>query len=70
VVATGAEGAVGLLDAIARPEHDPQAVAALLAAYRSDPARALEDGRRARELAVARHDPDAVAARAERLLIP
>jgi glycosyltransferase involved in cell wall biosynthesis len=70
VVAAGAEGAAGLVDTIARPEHDPQAVAALLAAYRAEPARAQADGRRARELAVARHDPDAVAARAERLLTP
>jgi glycosyltransferase involved in cell wall biosynthesis len=70
VVAAAAEGATGLVELIARPEHDPQTVAALLADYRADPQRAQSHGRRARELAVARHDPDAVAARAERLLTP
>jgi glycosyltransferase involved in cell wall biosynthesis len=70
VVAAAAEGATGLVDAIARPEHDPRAVAALLAPYRADPSRARADGHRARELSLARHDPDAVAARAERVLTP
>jgi glycosyltransferase involved in cell wall biosynthesis len=74
VVATAAEGAAGLIEpgagAIASPEHDPLAVAVLLAGYRADPARAEAEGRRARELALARHDPDALAARAERLLTP
>jgi glycosyltransferase involved in cell wall biosynthesis len=70
VVAAAAEGATGLVDAIARPEHDPQAVAALLGAYRADPGRAQAHGRRARELAVARHEPDTVAVRAERRLTP
>jgi glycosyltransferase involved in cell wall biosynthesis len=74
VVATAAEGAAGLIEpgtgAIASPEHDAAAVAALLADYRADPARAEAEGRRARELAVARHEPDVVAALAERLLSP
>jgi colanic acid biosynthesis glycosyl transferase WcaI len=72
VVATAAEGAAGLIEpgtgAIATPEHDPAAVAALFAAYRADPARVAADGQRARALAVARHDSRAVAALAERLL--
>jgi glycosyltransferase involved in cell wall biosynthesis len=74
VVATAAEGAAGLIEpgtgAIASPDHDPAAVAALLAGYRADPSRADAEGRRARERAVARHAPEVVAARAERLLIP
>ena len=72
VVATAAEGAAGLLQpgtgAIAAPDHDAAAVCALLARYRGDPARALAEGRAARELAVARHDPAVVGERAERLL--
>jgi glycosyltransferase involved in cell wall biosynthesis len=74
VVATAGEGAAGLIEpgagAIAAPEHDPAAVAALLARYRADPALATAEGRRSRELAVAAHEPAAVAERAERLLTP
>jgi glycosyltransferase involved in cell wall biosynthesis len=72
VVATASEGAAGLVQpgtgAIATPDHDAEAVAALLAAYRADPARAHAEGRAARALAAARHDPAAVAERAEKLL--
>jgi glycosyltransferase involved in cell wall biosynthesis len=72
VVATAAEGATGLLQpgsgAIAEPDHDPASVCALLARYRNDPARALAEGRAARELASARHDPMRVGEQAEALL--
>jgi glycosyltransferase involved in cell wall biosynthesis len=72
VVATAAEGAIGLIQpgtgAIATPDHDASAVAALLAAYRADSERARAEGRAARELAAARHDPGQVAERAEALL--
>lgn len=72
VVATAAEGATGLIQpgtgAIAAPDHDAAAVCALLAGYRDDPARARADGRAARELAAARHDPAVVGERAEALL--
>lgn len=74
VVATAAEGASALIrpgtGAIAQPDHDAAAVAALLAAYRADPERRRAEGRAARELAAARHAPGAVAARAEALLLP
>jgi glycosyltransferase involved in cell wall biosynthesis len=73
VVATAAEGATGLIQpgtgAIARPDHDPVAVAALLASYRADPQLARGEGRAARELAASRHDPGAVAELAEALLL-
>jgi glycosyltransferase involved in cell wall biosynthesis len=72
VVATAAEGAAGLLQpgagAIAAPDHDEAAVAALLAGYRADPARAAAEGRAGRALAAARHDPAAVGERAEAIL--
>jgi glycosyltransferase involved in cell wall biosynthesis len=72
VVATAAEGATGLIEpgtgAIAAPDHDSAAVCALLAGYRADPERARAEGRAARELAAARHDPAVVGARAEALL--
>jgi glycosyltransferase involved in cell wall biosynthesis len=73
VVATAAEGATGLIQpgtgAIATPDHDAAAVAALLAGYRADPQLARTEGRAARELAATRHDPEAVAERAEELLL-
>jgi hypothetical protein len=43
-------------------------VAALLAGYRADPALVRTEGKAARELAASRHDPAAVAERAEALL--
>ena len=53
--------------AIAAPENDPDAVAALLRGYRDDPARAARRGRgRAPERAAAMHDADAVGAPVER----
>lgn len=73
VVATGPEGTAGLMGpgagAVAGPEHDVPAVAALLAAYRDDPGRLRAEGAHARRTVAALHDPDAVAARAERLLL-
>jgi glycosyltransferase involved in cell wall biosynthesis len=72
VIATAAEGAAGLIQpgtgAIAVPDHDVAAVAALVAAYRADPARARAEGRAGRSLAAARHDPAAVAKLAEAAL--
>ena len=72
VVATAAEGATGLIQpgtgAIAASDHDAAAVCVLLAGYRADPQRARAEGRAARELAAARHDPEVVGARAEALL--
>jgi len=72
VVATAAEGATALIEpgtgAIASPDHDAAAVAALLARYREDPARTQAEGRAARALAAARHDPATVGALAEALL--
>jgi glycosyltransferase involved in cell wall biosynthesis len=72
VVATAAEGAAGLLQpgagAIAAPDHDGAAVAALLAGYRADPGRAAAEGRAGRALAAARHDPAVVGERAEAIL--
>lgn len=74
VVATAAEGATGLIEpgtgAIAAPDHDAHAVAGLLEAYRADPDRARAEGRAGRALAVARHDPAAIGARAAELLGP
>jgi len=71
-VATGAEGVVDLLapgtGAIAAPEHDPDAVAALLRGYRDDPERARREGAAARRRAAAMHDAHAIAERVERLL--
>jgi glycosyltransferase involved in cell wall biosynthesis len=73
VVATAAEGATGLIEpgtgAIAVPDHDPDAVAALLAGYRADPALTRKEGLAARERAARRHDPAAIAERAEALLL-
>jgi glycosyltransferase involved in cell wall biosynthesis len=72
VVSTGPEGVADMIEpgmgAIAAPEHDVAAVAALLAGYRDDPERVAREGARGRELAEERYDGDKVAARIERLL--
>ena len=72
VVATGPEGTGDLLapgiGAIASPEHDAAATAALLRGYRDDPARRLAEGEASRRRAVELHDVDAIGALAERLL--
>jgi glycosyltransferase involved in cell wall biosynthesis len=70
-VATGKEGAEGLLvpgtGAIAHPENDPEAVAALLRGYRDDPDRREGEGRAARAHASELHDAEVIAGRIERL---
>jgi glycosyltransferase involved in cell wall biosynthesis len=72
VVSTGPEGVADMIEpgfgAIAQPEHDVEAVAALLAGYRDDPARVLREGARARAVAEERYDGDKIAAHIEALL--
>lgn len=74
VVATGAEGATGLVvpgtGVIAEPEHDPEAVASAVAAYRDDSDRRRAEGERGRRRIADLHDAEAVAARAEAVLVP
>ena len=53
---------------IALPEHDVDATAAVLAAYRDDPARVAREGARGRALAEERYDGAKIAARIEELL--
>jgi glycosyltransferase involved in cell wall biosynthesis len=71
-VAGGPEGVADLLapDAIAEPEHDPAAVAALLRRYRDDPALARREGAAARRRAAEMHDAGRIGAQVERLLRP
>jgi glycosyltransferase involved in cell wall biosynthesis len=73
VVSTGAEGALDLIQpgigVIAHPDHDPAAVAAAIASYRDDPERVRTHGVQARRRAAEMHDAEAVAARAEALLV-
>lgn len=72
VIATAAEGATGLIEpgtgTIVVPDHDPAAVAAVLAAYRDDPERRRREGESARALALERYDRDRVLATVERVL--
>jgi glycosyltransferase involved in cell wall biosynthesis len=69
-VASGPEGVADLLGAaaIAQPEHDPAAVAALLRRYRDDPALARREGAAARRRAAQMHDAERIGAQVERLL--
>jgi glycosyltransferase involved in cell wall biosynthesis len=71
-VASGPEGVADLIapgtGAIAEPEHDPRAVAALLRGYRDDRDRTLAEGAAARQRAAALHDAQAIGERVERLL--
>jgi glycosyltransferase involved in cell wall biosynthesis len=71
-VSTGAEGVVGLIEddygAIVSPENDPDAVAAALRPYESDPDRVRREGELAAKRAVERFDRGVVAAQAERLI--
>jgi glycosyltransferase involved in cell wall biosynthesis len=71
-VATAAEGVVGLLGdgvgAIATPANDPQATAARIAEYSTDPARARREGELAAERARERFAAPTVAAWVESLL--
>ena len=72
VVATAAEGATGLLQpgsgAIATPDHDPGLRLRAAGPLPERSARAIAEGRAARELAAARHDPARVGEQAEALL--
>jgi glycosyltransferase involved in cell wall biosynthesis len=71
-VAGGREGVTDLLapgtGAIAEPEHDPAAVAALLRRYRDDPALGRREGAAARRRAAEMHDAERIGAQVERLL--
>lgn len=71
-ISTGAEGVVGLIEdsygAIVSPENDPDAVAAALSPYESDPERVRREGELAAKRAVERFDRGVVAAEAERLI--
>jgi glycosyltransferase involved in cell wall biosynthesis len=72
VVSTGPEGVRDMIEpgmgAIAAPEHDVDAVAAVLAGYRDDPERVTREGARGRALAEERYDGDKIAVRIEALL--
>ncbi|PRC60101.1 hypothetical protein C6A85_20050 [Mycobacterium sp. ITM-2017-0098] len=57
------------MGAIAHPEHDSEALAALLKQYRDDPSRAAREGAAGRHLAEQRYDGAVVAEQIERLLI-
>jgi glycosyltransferase involved in cell wall biosynthesis len=71
-VSTAAEGVSDLLGdgvgAIASPENDTDAVAALLAGYAADPERVRREGERAARRAGERFDAVKVAERAEKLI--
>ncbi len=71
-VSTGAEGVVGLIEeefgTIVTPENDPDAVAAALRPYESDPERVSREGALAAKRAIERFDRTVVAAAAERLI--
>jgi glycosyltransferase involved in cell wall biosynthesis len=73
VVSTGPEGVADMIEPgmgeIAAPEHDVDAVAAVLAGYRDDPERVAREGARGRALAEERYDGDRIAARIEALLV-
>jgi glycosyltransferase involved in cell wall biosynthesis len=71
-LSTGAEGVADMIDpsigGIAERENDPEALAELIRPYISDPASAVEEGRRARERAVATYSAPVVAETVEGLL--
>lgn len=71
VLATGPEGAAGLLDdaAVADPANDPVAVAGLLARHRADPAMCRREGAALRALASDRFDPARITEQAEHVLL-
>ncbi len=70
-LATGAEGVADIITegigTIARPENDPQALAAALRPYLDDPQRARREGTEARRRAVATYDAPVVAELIERI---
>jgi glycosyltransferase involved in cell wall biosynthesis len=72
VVSGGPEGVADLIapgtGGIAVPEHDPDAVAALLRRYRDDAPLRRATGAAARRRAIAMHDPEAIGERLEVLL--
>jgi glycosyltransferase involved in cell wall biosynthesis len=71
-LSTGAEGVADLIrpdfGAIAQPENDPDALAALLRTYLDDPALGRRQGEAARAWAEREYAPDTVAEQIERLL--
>jgi glycosyltransferase involved in cell wall biosynthesis len=71
-VATGREGVADLIEddfgAIAQPENDPAALAAILGRYEGDAERVRREGAIARRRALERFDSEAVASEAERLI--
>jgi glycosyltransferase involved in cell wall biosynthesis len=72
-LATAPEGVAGLIDAetgaVAVPENDPAAVAALLAEYAADPELRRRQGAAGRERAAAMFDRDKVAAQVEAIIV-
>jgi glycosyltransferase involved in cell wall biosynthesis len=71
VLATGPEGAAGVLaaTAVARPAHDPAAVAELLERHRGDPELRRREGRALQVVARERFDPERITEEAERVLL-
>lgn len=73
VLSTGPEGAAAMLrtefGAIAEPEHDAAALAALLRPYLDDPERAEREGEAARRHAETTYGASVIAERVERLLL-
>ncbi len=71
-LATAPEGVAGLIDeqtgAVAAPENDPAAVAALLSAYAADPELRRRQGAAGRARAAAMFDRDKVAAQVEAII--
>lgn len=71
VLATGPEGAAPVLSAtaVARPAHDPAAVAELLEQHRADPALRRREGEALQIVARERFDPERITEAAERVLL-
>lgn len=71
VLATGPEGAAPVLGAaaVARPAHDPAAVAELLERHRADPELCRREGAALQLVARERFDPELITERAERILL-
>jgi glycosyltransferase involved in cell wall biosynthesis len=72
VISTDPEGADELVPpgtgTICAPSHDPEALAAALAAYRDDPERRRREGAAGREATLVRHDPERTLQAVERAL--
>ncbi len=72
VIATDGEGVRDMIapgtGAICEPSHDPDAVAAMFAAYRDDAGRCAREGRAGRALAEKRYDPERTLERVEAIL--